>query len=187
MEHVAGTDLARGLGGDVVRGDAVHVAGFGGLLAGFEEASGPEPLVDACAGHESIFFYFCKCVLDGAEHAHGEIEESGDELESAADHDADETEGQEDQPDERIEEKRREGDGPTEDHEDQKEQKVEHGCFSPVEINDGGEGKVPGGWMIKVWSIGDCSGWWGWTGQAIRGQGREGRFGLGFGRVLRGG
>jgi hypothetical protein len=55
VEHVADADFAGGLGGDVVRGDAVHVAGFGGLLAGFEEAGGPEPLVDARAGHA---FYF---------------------------------------------------------------------------------------------------------------------------------
>jgi hypothetical protein len=126
VEHVSGADFAGRLGGDAVRGDAVHVAGFGSLLAGFEEAGGPKPLVDARAGHESIFFYFCKQVLDGAEHAHGEIEECGDKLECATDYDSDEAEGKEDQPDERIEEERREGQGPTEDHEDQKEQKVEH-------------------------------------------------------------
>lgn len=55
VEHVADADLAGGLGGLIVRGDAVHVTGFGGLLAGFEEAGGPEPLVDAGAGHA---FYF---------------------------------------------------------------------------------------------------------------------------------
>jgi hypothetical protein len=60
VELVACADLARGLGGDVVRGDAVHVAGFGGLLASFEETGGPEPLVDARAGHVAIFFYFCR-------------------------------------------------------------------------------------------------------------------------------
>ena len=109
MERVAEADLAGGLGGEIVRGDAVHVAGFGCLLAGFEEARGPEPLIDACAGHGSIFFYFyLSQMLDGAEHAHGEIEERGDELEGAADYDADETEGQEDQPDQRVEEERRE-------------------------------------------------------------------------------
>jgi len=78
------------------------------LLAGFEEAGGPEPLVDARAGHESIFCYFCKQVLDGAEHAHGEVEECGDELEGSADYDSNETEGEEDEPDQRIEEERRE-------------------------------------------------------------------------------
>jgi hypothetical protein len=41
VEHVADADLAGGLGRLVVRSDAVHVAGFGGLLAGLEEASGP--------------------------------------------------------------------------------------------------------------------------------------------------
>ena len=41
VEHVADVDLAGGLGGVVVGGDAVQVAGFGGLLAGLEEAGGP--------------------------------------------------------------------------------------------------------------------------------------------------
>jgi hypothetical protein len=58
VEHIAEAHLAGGFGGDVVRSDAVHVAGFGGLLAGFEEAGGPKPLVDAGAGHEVIFCYF---------------------------------------------------------------------------------------------------------------------------------
>ena len=55
VEHVADADLAGGLGGLIVGEDAVEVAGFGGLLAGFEEAGGPEPFVDAGAGHASIF------------------------------------------------------------------------------------------------------------------------------------
>ena len=58
VEHVADADLAGGLGGLVVRGDAIELAGFGGLLAGLEEAGGPEPFVDAGAGHGSIF---CRC------------------------------------------------------------------------------------------------------------------------------
>ena len=41
VEHVAEADLAGGFGGLVIREDAVHVAGFGGLLAGLEEAGGP--------------------------------------------------------------------------------------------------------------------------------------------------
>jgi hypothetical protein len=41
VEHIADADLAGGLRGLVVGGDAIHVAGFGGLLAGFEEAGGP--------------------------------------------------------------------------------------------------------------------------------------------------
>ena len=55
VEHVADADFAGRLGGLVVRGDAVEVAGLGGLLAGLEEAGGPEPFVDAGAGHGSIF------------------------------------------------------------------------------------------------------------------------------------
>ena len=55
VEHVADADLASGLGGLVVRGDAVEFAGLGGLLAGLEEAGGPEPFVDAGAGHGSYF------------------------------------------------------------------------------------------------------------------------------------
>jgi hypothetical protein len=55
VERVADVDLAGGLGGLVVREDAVQLAGFGGLLAGLEEAGGPEPFVDAGSGHVSIF------------------------------------------------------------------------------------------------------------------------------------
>jgi hypothetical protein len=55
VERVADVDLAGGLGGVVVREDAVELAGFGGLLAGLEEAGGPEPFVDAGSGHVSIF------------------------------------------------------------------------------------------------------------------------------------
>ena len=54
LECVADADLAGGLGGLAVGEDAFEVAGFGGLLAGFEEAGGPEPLVDAGAGHALI-------------------------------------------------------------------------------------------------------------------------------------
>jgi len=55
VEHVADADLAGGLGGVDVRGDAVQLAGFGGLLAGLEEAGGPKPFVDAGSGHRFIF------------------------------------------------------------------------------------------------------------------------------------
>jgi len=41
VEHVADADLACGLGGLIVREDALQLAGFGGLLAGLEEAGGP--------------------------------------------------------------------------------------------------------------------------------------------------
>ena len=47
-------DLAGRLGRLAVGEDALEVAGFGSLLAGFEEAGGPEPLVDAGAGHVLI-------------------------------------------------------------------------------------------------------------------------------------
>jgi hypothetical protein len=57
VEHVADADLAGGLGGLVVREDAVQVAGFGGLLAGLEETGGPEPFVDAGSGHACIFVF----------------------------------------------------------------------------------------------------------------------------------
>jgi hypothetical protein len=58
VEHVANVDLAGGLGGVVVREDAVQVAGFGGLFAGLEEAGGPEPFVDAGSGHALILADF---------------------------------------------------------------------------------------------------------------------------------
>ncbi len=47
-------DFPGGFRGLAVGEDALEVAGFGGLLAGFEEAGGPEPLVDAGAGHGLI-------------------------------------------------------------------------------------------------------------------------------------
>ena len=47
--------------------------------------------------------------LDGADHAGGEGEERADELEYAADHDADQTEGQQDQPDEGVEDQSEQG------------------------------------------------------------------------------
>jgi hypothetical protein len=33
----------------------LQLTGFGGLLAGLEEAGGPEPFVDASSGHSGIF------------------------------------------------------------------------------------------------------------------------------------
>jgi hypothetical protein len=58
MQLVADADLAGWLCWLVVRGDAAHVAGLGGLFAGLEEAGGPEPFVDAGASHAFIFVYF---------------------------------------------------------------------------------------------------------------------------------
>ena len=116
VEHVADADFAGGFGGDVVRGDAVHVAGFGGLLAGFEEAGGPEPLVDARAGH--AFYFLTPLALYGAKDAHREIEERADEFEGAADYETDEAEGEQDQPNQWIEQKCGEREGPADDEED---------------------------------------------------------------------
>jgi hypothetical protein len=52
----------------------LQVAGFGGLLAGLEEAGGPEPLVDAGASHALILFYER---LGRSEHPAGEGKERG--------------------------------------------------------------------------------------------------------------
>ena len=67
--------------------------------------------------------------LDRAEHAAGEGEECGDELECAAYDDADEAEGKQDEPDERIEDERGEGQGPAKESEKTEEQEVEHRVF----------------------------------------------------------
>jgi hypothetical protein len=64
--------------------------------------------------------------LDGAKEAAGEVEECGDELEGAADYDADEAEGQEDEPDQRVEEECGERKGPADYEKDEEEQKLEH-------------------------------------------------------------
>ena len=119
MEHVADADFAGGLGGEVVRGDAVELAGFGGLLAGLEEAGGPEPFVDAGAGHACIFYFGCGFGkrLDRAEHTAGKGEERGDELECAAYDYADKTEREQDEPDQRIEDEGRDGQGPAKESE----------------------------------------------------------------------
>lgn len=53
-ERVAGLDGACGLGVDTVGLDAAEVTGASGEGAGFEEAGGPEPFVDADAVHASI-------------------------------------------------------------------------------------------------------------------------------------
>ncbi len=128
VEEVADADLAGGFGGLMVGEDALELAGFGGLLAGFEEACGPEPLVDAGAGHA---FYFLLRTLDGAEHAAGEREECGDEFERASDDDADETEGKEDEPDEWEEDHGGEGQGPAKKGEETEEEKIEHRVSFP--------------------------------------------------------
>jgi hypothetical protein len=46
-EHVAYTDIARGLGFDLVGADAAEIAGLGGESARLEEARSPKPPVDA--------------------------------------------------------------------------------------------------------------------------------------------
>ena len=55
VQQIADANLTRRLGGLAVREDPLELAGFGGLLASLEEASGPEPLVNAGSGHA---FYF---------------------------------------------------------------------------------------------------------------------------------
>ena len=55
VQQITDADLTSRLGGLAVGEDALELAGFGGLLASLEEASGPEPLVDAGSGHA---FYF---------------------------------------------------------------------------------------------------------------------------------
>ncbi len=69
-------------------------------------------------------------VLDGAEEAAGEVEECGDQLECAADYEADEAEGQQNQPDQWVEEECGEREGPADYEKDQEEQKLEHRCVS---------------------------------------------------------
>jgi hypothetical protein len=55
LQGVSGLDVAGGLGAVGVDLDAADVAGVGGEGAGFEEAGGPEPLVDANGFHVVIF------------------------------------------------------------------------------------------------------------------------------------
>ena len=54
VELVTGADFAGGFGGVGIGRDAAEVTGVGGEGAGFEEAGGPEPFVDAHFG----CFYF---------------------------------------------------------------------------------------------------------------------------------
>lgn len=50
-EEIAGTDVARGLGGLALEVDAAELAGSGGQGAGFEKAGGPQPFIHAEAVH----------------------------------------------------------------------------------------------------------------------------------------
>lgn len=50
-EQVAGADFAGGFGGLAAGFDPAEVAGAGGERPGFEEASGPQPLIDSDARH----------------------------------------------------------------------------------------------------------------------------------------
>jgi hypothetical protein len=83
--------------------------------------------------------------LDRSEHAAGEGEERGDELECAADDDADEAEGKEDEPDEWIEDEGGEGQGPAKESEQAEEQEVDHRVVVSCWGNAGGVEKVPVG------------------------------------------
>jgi hypothetical protein len=64
--------------------------------------------------------------LYGTEHAAGKVEERGDELEYAADREADEAEGKQDQPDQRIKQERGQRQGPADDEKNAEEQELEH-------------------------------------------------------------
>lgn len=46
-EEISGAEVAGGFDGELVEADVATATGFGGEGAGFEEAHGPEPLVDA--------------------------------------------------------------------------------------------------------------------------------------------
>lgn len=54
VEKVAGADVAGGFGAMAVGFDAAEIAGVGGEGAGFEEAGGPEPFVEADGFHRGI-------------------------------------------------------------------------------------------------------------------------------------
>ena len=69
--------------------------------------------------------------LDGAKCARRQAEDSADELEYAADYDAQQTEGQQDQPDDGEEYKRKQRRGPADDEQDQEEEKL-HGWSNSV-------------------------------------------------------
>jgi hypothetical protein len=118
-------DLAGRFGGLAVGEDALEIAGFGGLLAGFEEAGGPEPLVDASAGHGLIVADFLGD-LNCSERSDGKVEDCGDQSEGASDGDAYQAEGEQDEPDEWIKDQRGKGKGPAEEGEEAEEEEVEH-------------------------------------------------------------
>ena len=135
-------DLAGGFCWLAVGKDSLEIAGFGGLLAGFEEAGGPEPLVDAGAGHALIVADFLEG-LNRPERANGEVEDGGDEGEGASYDDAYQAEGEQDEPDKWIEDQGGEREWPAEEGEDQEEQEVEHRIVLSLGINAGWRGKVP--------------------------------------------
>ena len=51
LQAVAGMDIACGFGAQAIRIDPAHIASARGYGAGFEEARGPEPFVDANLVH----------------------------------------------------------------------------------------------------------------------------------------
>jgi hypothetical protein len=125
LERVADVDFAGWFSGLAVGEDALEITGFGGLLAGFEEAGGPEPLVDAGSGHALIVADFLGG-LDCSERADGQVEDGSDEGERASDGDTYEAEGKQDEPDEWIEDQSGERERPAEEGEEAEEEEVEH-------------------------------------------------------------
>lgn len=86
-------------------------------------------------------------MLDGAEGAHGQHEDGGDEGKDSGDGKTDDAEGQQDEPDERIEDERGEGKRPADHDKYAEEKKVEHDVVSLVRRGwyVGRLGRVPWG------------------------------------------
>jgi len=55
VEQIADANFARRLSGLAITEHALQLTCLGGLLAGLEEAGGPEPFVNAGSSHASIF------------------------------------------------------------------------------------------------------------------------------------
>jgi hypothetical protein len=69
--------------------------------------------------------------LERAEQPPGQGDESGYELENAADGDADDAEWKQKQPDERVEDQRKESERPAEDQEKTPKKELDHGAQPP--------------------------------------------------------
>jgi len=99
-----------------------------------------------CGQCSALAGWLGRGTLDRPDRACGEAEDSADELEDAADHDAQQAEGQEEEPDNREEDKREQGCGPADDEEDQEEEKL-HGWWLPFfRVYAGDVAEVP--WLV---------------------------------------